>query len=548
MKKAVLFILLLSGYFNIYGQELPIYNHYFIYPNLYNPAYLSLSEYSEVTLLHRQQWVGIDGAPVVSNLGIQLPLSNKMSAGFNIANNESGLLTSTTAIGSFAYTLPVADRAFVSFGLGLGAGRQSIDVSQINDLSDPAVAGALDASFFLTGQAGVMLQYKRLNIGFSLPNLFENQVFSDEDFQEVGLDVLNTTTSSVRYNFELSPFLEFEPSVLFISSQNVDSQFKGAGTFYIKDIVWIGGIYGKETGATVFGGLNVNDFLKIGYSYDVNPPQVSGFSNGTHEFYLKFRFGKKKVNRSSSTEQIIAQNLPAEELVDQEEKLENEPDNTENKEEITTDQNKDTSAPKQKEKSATTRQAEDNNISSPFSIGTDVKQDNPDKNKTNKAENESPKNNTSDKTDKEEPSNRTENEKQNGTQKEEVDNDINEALPLFNKEEGEERTKRITEEETDKLEKEHRVVTVFKGDVNEELSEGYYVVVGAFKSEENAKNYKQQLTNANYSSQMGFNSETQLNYVYIAFSNFIEDIIGMKNEYRSKSEFQFEDTWILRIE
>lgn len=223
MKKVVFFLLLLSGFFRINAQDLPVYNHYFIYPNLYNPSYLGLAEYSEITLLHRQQWVGIDGAPVVSNLGLQMPISEKMAFGVNIGNNESGLLTTTLANGSFAYTLPIQKRTFLSFGVSLGAGRQSIDVTQITDLSDPAIAGSLDKSFFLTGQAGLTLQHKKLNIGFSLPNLFESQVFSDSDFQEIGLDALNTTVSSVRYNFELSPYLNFEPSVLFISNETVDS-------------------------------------------------------------------------------------------------------------------------------------------------------------------------------------------------------------------------------------------------------------------------------------------------------------------------------------
>lgn len=568
MKKTIFFILLFAGFLRLQAQELPVYNHYFIYPNLYNPAYLGLSEYSEVTLLHRQQWVGIDGAPVFSNLGLQMPLSNQMAVGLNLGNNERGLLTTTTANGSFAYTLPINDRTFLSFGVAFGAGRQSIDVAQINDLSDPAIAGALDKSFFLTGQAGLMLQLKKLNIGFSLPNLFENEVFSDSDFQNIGLDVLNSTVSSARYNFELSPYLDFEPSILFISNKTVDSQFKGAGTFYIKDLVWIGGIYGEESGATVFGGLNVNDFLKIGYSYDLNPPQVSGFSNGTHEFYLKFRFGKRKVSRATgSTEDIIAQNTP--ENTDLENLTEDPEEEVINDtEQVDEPEKKKTKKRRKKDRVKEDKSTEDNTTktSEVASEADGPKIDNTESSNTKenavkddsaikgnkqdevKTKEEKPVTSDSKVLDNRNTDNDREKDERDRNKSEEIKLDMPITEDIAKGETDSSEKEADKERENSEIEKTHNVVTVSQGNGTSELGKGYYVVVGAFKSKENANNYQQQLANSNYPTKIGFNSETELNYVYVTSSEAIENVIDIKDNYRLKQEFQFEDTWILRIE
>jgi len=78
-----------------------------------------------------------------------------------------------------------------------------------------------------------------------------------------------------------------------------------------------------------------------------------------------------------------------------------------------------------------------------------------------------------------------------------------------------------------------------------EMSQGNYVVVGAFKIKKNATNYTQQLKDMGYQSKMGFNSSTQIYYVFIYRSNEINQATKEMDSFKSVQGF--ENTWILTV-
>lgn len=293
----IVFLLLMVSA-KVRAQDLWNYNHYFAVPHLYNPSYFGRAEYIEIDLLHRQQWAGIDGAPTFSNVVVQFPNSQKIASGLIASNFERGLLNTLSIQGATSYSVNITPNGLLSFGLSGGVGRTAIDLTEISDLTDPALAGALDRSFFLEGQAGISFKYKNLDVAFALPTLFEESLFSDSDFQEVGLDALNHTISSVSYNIELSPFFAFQPMLLYRTTDGLDPQIQGFATVYYRDVFWIGSLYGQDFGFSAYGGININAMLSFGYSYDFATEQVSGFTDSSHEFFLSLRLGNKRVDRS----------------------------------------------------------------------------------------------------------------------------------------------------------------------------------------------------------------------------------------------------------
>ncbi|MTI20834.1 type IX secretion system membrane protein PorP/SprF, partial [Fulvivirga sp. RKSG066] len=156
---AIIFVVILPRVAS--SQELPLYNHYFTYSYLYNPAAIANKEYTTVNLIYRQQWVGLDDAPEFIHAGLQTPLSENIALGLNFSNLEEGLFNSTTALLSTAYTVDFGFQKNLSFGLSVGSGRTSLDLDQIPDLSDPAINGALDENFYMEGQAGINLNLDR---------------------------------------------------------------------------------------------------------------------------------------------------------------------------------------------------------------------------------------------------------------------------------------------------------------------------------------------------------------------------------------------------
>src|SRR5688572_20886273 len=89
-----------------HAQNFPVYNSFYLNPFLYNPAE-ALTDYSQIYALHRQQWMNIEGAPVVSTLTFTT-LMNESRAGLGgkISSYKRGLLTTTDFSIAYAYGIP----------------------------------------------------------------------------------------------------------------------------------------------------------------------------------------------------------------------------------------------------------------------------------------------------------------------------------------------------------------------------------------------------------------------------------------------------------
>lgn len=274
----------------VVGQQFTSYNQFFSNPALYNPSFLGQSGYTELNINHRQQWMGIEGAPVTTNANIQAPLSDKFALGLVLFSDKLGLITTYETTAGLSYNIKMGPSSRLAFGLTAGVGRNEIEF--INN--DPAYANALDKSFYFSGQFGLNFTMDRLTVGFSLPQLMESQFAREENFDEIGLEATRLTFSSIAYRFDLGPKVTLEPTVFYQSDQKTVDQLGGLVAVTYNELFWFGGGYRQEQGANAFVGFNINDFIKVGYAYEFAPAAIaSELNNGTHEFQIGIRLGKK---------------------------------------------------------------------------------------------------------------------------------------------------------------------------------------------------------------------------------------------------------------
>ena len=154
MRKIQLIIILVIIAVAARAQQTPLHGLYFMDPYLFNPAAVGLNGYSQLDLNHRQQWRGIQGAPVTSTLLLHLPVTYKASLGMTFVNDNRGPLATNRGELTFSYLVPFGDDTGLRFGLSGGAGWNNIDFNELGDVDDPALAEALDNHFFVTGQFG----------------------------------------------------------------------------------------------------------------------------------------------------------------------------------------------------------------------------------------------------------------------------------------------------------------------------------------------------------------------------------------------------------
>lgn len=75
--KYLLYIFIIMAAFKLKAQHSPMYSQYLLNGLAINPAYSGRNEALDLTLLHRQQWIGIDGAPVTTAFTANTPLRKK---------------------------------------------------------------------------------------------------------------------------------------------------------------------------------------------------------------------------------------------------------------------------------------------------------------------------------------------------------------------------------------------------------------------------------------------------------------------------------------
>src|ERR1700748_2437964 len=72
------------------AQQNPHYTQYMYNMNIVNPAYAGSKDHLSGTLLYRNQWVGIDGAPTTFSLSGSSPVGKNGGAGLSDISDPSG--------------------------------------------------------------------------------------------------------------------------------------------------------------------------------------------------------------------------------------------------------------------------------------------------------------------------------------------------------------------------------------------------------------------------------------------------------------------------
>ena len=125
---------------SMYAQQDPQFTQYMYNTMSVNPAYAGLNGHLTALLLHRSQWVGINGAPNTQVLAVDTPLENKIGVGGIISRDALGPSSEIAVDGNVSYTIQLdsANRK-LSFGMKLGGRIFDVDFSKgLTECSSPS--------------------------------------------------------------------------------------------------------------------------------------------------------------------------------------------------------------------------------------------------------------------------------------------------------------------------------------------------------------------------------------------------------------------------
>jgi len=114
------------------AQQDPMYTQYFFNPLTVNSGYAGTRDALNATLLVREQWLGIEGAPQTQTLSLHSPLrNNALALGGTIIRDKVGPTSSMGVFGDFSYRIDVSDNSRLAFGLKAGVNFLSADLAEL---------------------------------------------------------------------------------------------------------------------------------------------------------------------------------------------------------------------------------------------------------------------------------------------------------------------------------------------------------------------------------------------------------------------------------
>lgn len=291
--KLLLVIVLFTGV--VSAQQDAQYTQYMYNTINVNPAYAGSREALSVMLLHRTQWVGLDGAPITNTVSVNTPINDKnLGLGVSLVNDKIGPSEENNISVDLSYTIPTSALYKLSFGLKATADFLNIDFTKLNKyfqndkIFEPS---NIDNKFSPNVGVGLYLHSDNTYVGLSVPNLLETKHFDRYAGSE-------TTTYLAKeklhyyliagHVFDLNPTLKFKPSVMTKMVEGAPLQVDLSGNFMFNEKFVAGVAYRWSAALSAMVGFQVSDSWFIGYAYDAETTRLSNYNSGSHEIFLRF--------------------------------------------------------------------------------------------------------------------------------------------------------------------------------------------------------------------------------------------------------------------
>ncbi|MEK6479786.1 type IX secretion system membrane protein PorP/SprF [Catalinimonas sp. 4WD22] len=286
--------ILLFGAFLIFqhsahAQQRPIFSQYMFNGLVLNPAYAGNQPQLSVSLLHRDQWVNVDGAPKTSSLIAHSALKNRpVGLGLLVSRDKIGVHDDYSIYGSYAYKLNIGVGT-LSLGLQAGFNYMVSDFTKLSTFNpdDPLFYGSV-TRFSPNFGTGAFFSNKTTYAGISIPYLINNKVYDkDEIISEAREARYYFVTGG--HVFHVSPGVKIKPSGLIRVQEGQPMGIDLNTNVFLQEVLNVGASYRSGDSVILLFEMLLNKTLSVGYAYDHTLSRIRNYTDGTHEFMLTYR-------------------------------------------------------------------------------------------------------------------------------------------------------------------------------------------------------------------------------------------------------------------
>ncbi|MFM1875391.1 MAG: hypothetical protein RL266_1128 [Bacteroidota bacterium] len=249
-----------------------------------------------VTAWHRQQWVGLEGAPVISLVNASYVVEKAKSGfGISLLSDKLGAQYNGEAVINYAFDGRIGEHHLIP-GIQIGFTMNTLDGADLDPIqqNDPNLITEKSNAMAFDLGLGLAYRWRGLCLAFSTKHLTGQTLeFNQGPF-------VSTYTVARHYYFhtsyeaEIGQHLRLKPVTL-VKSDAASTQF---------DVqLWVGArnLTKVFDGPSIAVGYRIDDAVSVaaefkfkwftlGYAYDITTSGLRDYSDGSHEGFLRIHF------------------------------------------------------------------------------------------------------------------------------------------------------------------------------------------------------------------------------------------------------------------
>lgn len=297
MNRVLLLNIVLFVCSSLFGQQVPLNNHYMLNSFVFNPADAGAEKNVNAYLIRNQRFGSFNSSTVNNYLTVDGSfMKDKGGLGFQLAHQTHGIQQQISSSLSYSYSIQLVKDHFLRLGISAGLLDNRINKEAINVLQndDPYLLSMRSNVSTFDLSAGVSYYYKNLKIGIAVPQVIGNKAGIDKSNSRGYYRLSRHFMGMAQMNFKLGEKFNTTPNVLVRYVPGAPLQYDGTLQFDYMKKIWLSGTYKSNYAIQINLGVQVAKQFKIGYSYEYIIGSINKYSTAVHhEMLIGFTFPSK---------------------------------------------------------------------------------------------------------------------------------------------------------------------------------------------------------------------------------------------------------------
>jgi len=286
------------------AQSEPMFSQYTFNEIFINPAYAGSHEALSFSSVYRKQWVNIEGAPTTKTFTAHSHLfKSKVGLGITAYQDQIGVAAQTGFFANYAFRIRL-NKGTLSLGMlgGYSGYQERLTEIKTTESGDARFSSNTPMVFAPNFGFGTYYYTKRFYFGISVPRMITNKLIINQYSQVERVDgSLNTDALhyfvATGFVFDVNPLVKLRPSMMIKAVLNAPIEYDANLSALLYTALWVGVGYRSGDSWNILTAMQVNNQLRIGYSYDYTITKLKDFAGGSHEFSMNYvlKYNTKKI-------------------------------------------------------------------------------------------------------------------------------------------------------------------------------------------------------------------------------------------------------------